>query len=110
MLGKITNNGASDIHVEVWMTPTLTPYTTVSALKGDATAKQVWGPFTLAAGQTKVIDWDDSAKLFNSVGKAALLSEAKGDGQFTLYAIAKEGIYSFSVQDGVLVLVLDVGI
>lgn len=110
VLGKITNNGASTIHVEVWMTPDTTSYSTVAALKGDNTAQPVWGPFTLAAGQSRVIDWDGSAKLFSAAGKAALLNEAKGDGLFSLYAIAEEGTYSFSVDSGELILVLDVGI
>jgi hypothetical protein len=110
VLGRIKNNGTNTIHVEVWMTPTLTSYTSVGALKGDNTARQVWGPFTLASDQSKVIDWDGSAKLFNSAGKAMLLSEAKGDGMFTLYAIAQEGTYNFSVDQGELILVLDVGI
>lgn len=110
VLGEITNTGSTDIHVEIWMTPGLTTHADVTALKADGTALKVWGPFTLAAGQTKKVRWDESAALFNAAGKAALLTEAKGDGSFTIYAIAAEGTYSFDVNHGVLVLVMDVGI
>jgi hypothetical protein len=110
VLGEITNTGASGINVEIWMTPGLTSYSDVTSLKADGTALRVWGPFALSTGQTKKIGWDESAALFTSAGKTALLNEAKGDGSFTLYAIAAEGTYSFTVNKGVLVLVMDVGI
>lgn len=110
VLGEIENTGSSDIHVEVWMTPGQTSHADVGSLKADGTALRVWGPFTLNAGQKKKVGWDESAALFSSAGKAALLNEAKGDGVFTIYAIAAEGTYSFNVKNGVLVLVMDVGI
>jgi hypothetical protein len=112
VLGEITNTGGNDINVEVWMTPSVPvpSYTDPAQLKADGTALKVWGPFSLKAGETKKIDWDKSAALFNAAGKAALLKEAKGDGTFTIYALAAEGTYSFDVAHGVLVLVMDVGI
>jgi hypothetical protein len=110
VLGQITNTGASDINVELWMTPALTTHADVASLKADGTALRVWGPFSLKVGETAKINWDKSAALFNAAGKAALLKEAKGDGAFTIYAIADVGTYSFDVDHGVLVLVMDVGI
>jgi len=110
VLGKFTNNSATPVNVEVWMTPGPTSYTTAAGLAGDATKIKVWGPFQVAGSATKTIDWNVSAQLFTVAGKAALLSEAKGDGNFTLYAVGAAGGYDFSVADGALVLVIDVGI
>ena len=111
MLGKFTNNTANPLQVEVWMTPSVTNYTTETALKNDATAVKVWGVFSLAANQTKQIDWNESANLFTKAGKDALLKEAKdGDGDFSLYAIGSSGTYDFKIENGSLVLVLDAGI
>jgi len=110
VLGKFTNNSATPVNVEVWMTPAPTSYITAAGLAGDATKIKVWGPFSVAGSATKTIDWNASAQLFTVAGKAALLNEAKGDGNFTLYAVGSAGTYDFSVVDGALVLVIDVGI
>ncbi len=45
-----------------------------------------------------------------AAGKAALLEEAKGDGNFTLYAVGAAGTYSFTVANGELLLVIDAGL
>lgn len=96
------------------MTPDTTSYGTDAQLQADLTAKRVWGPFSLGAAgtptATKIVHWDESAALFSSAGKALLVKEAKGDGMFTLHAVAAAGSYSFSITKGVLVLVLDVGL
>jgi hypothetical protein len=111
LLGKITNNTALPLNVEVWFTPAVTAYTTETALKADPTALRIWGDFALAPNQTKQIDWNESAHLFTKAGKDALLKEAKdGDGDFSLYAVGTSGIYDFDVKNGALVLVLDAGI
>ena len=111
LLGKITNNTALPLNVEVWFTPAVTAYTTETAVKADPTALRIWGDFALAPNQTKQIDWNESAHLFTKAGKDALLKEAKdGDGDFSLYAIGTSGIYDFDVKNGALVLVLDAGI
>ncbi|HKW51094.1 MAG TPA: hypothetical protein VJQ53_05105 [Candidatus Eisenbacteria bacterium] len=107
VLGKVTNNGASSIGVEVWMTPGPTTYTTPGQVTTNGT--KLWGPFNLAAGASKQVTWDESANLFSSAGKALLINEIKGDGQFTIYAIAGAGTYSFTVDNGVLALVIDFG-
>lgn len=105
VLGTLTNNGGSAIHVEVWMTAAPTAYTSANEVKANAT--KLWGPFQVAAGASRTVGWDESAALFTNTGKALLIQEIKGDGQFTVYAIAAEDTYSFEVENGVLALVLD---
>lgn len=107
VLGKITNTGATDIGVEVWMTADATTYTTPTEVLTNGT--KLWGPFNLAPGISKQVTWDESAKLFSAGGKALLINEIKGDGKFTIYAKAGIGTYSFTVDNGVLALVLDFG-
>ena len=111
-LGKFTNNTSNAFTVEVWMTqPTTLPYTDETSMKADPTAVKIWGNFSLAANQTKQIDWNESAHLFTKAGKDAIFKEAKdGDGDFTLYAIGSSGTYDFDIKNGALVLVLDAGI
>ena len=108
VLGTFNNTGGSDVDVEVYMTRDLTILTDASTI--TSTGIKLWGPFHVAAGGSRTIDWDGSAALFNAAGKAALLGEAKGDGNFTLYAVGAAGSYPFNVQNGELVLVIDVGI
>jgi len=111
VLGKFTNNSSSAVNVEVWMTTTPSSHLTESALMNDPTRVKLWGPFQVGPSATKVIDWNASAQLFTTAGKAALLSEAKGDGNFSLYAVGPAGVaYDFGVANGALVLVIDVGI
>lgn len=111
VLGKFTNNSATAVNVTVYMTRTQSSHTTETALLADPTVVQLWGPFQVAGNATKTIDWNTSAQLFSTAGKAALLAEAKGDGSFSIYAIGPSGAaYDFSVANGNLVLVIDVGI
>ena len=105
VLGTVINNGDAPINVEVWMTAGPTAYTTPGEVTANAT--RLWGPFTVLANQSTTTDWDESAALFKKLGKDLLIQEIKGDGQFTIYAIAVEETYSFEVQNGVLALVLD---
>jgi len=107
VLGKITNSGGTDIGVEVWMTAAPTTYLTPTQVTTNGT--KLWGPFNLAAGATKQVGWDESAKLFSAGGKALLIDEIKGDGKFTIYAIADAGTYTFNVDNGVLALVIEFG-
>lgn len=107
VLGKVTNNLNEAVGIEVWMTPTTTNLTTSTDIGNNAT--KVWGPFVVTANATKTIDWNASAALFTPSGKALLMQEIKGDGQFQLYAIGNIATYDFSVENGVLALVLDFG-
>lgn len=108
VLGSFHNTGVTDVDVEVWMTRDLTTLTTATAVTGAGI--KLWGPLRVPAGGTVTIDWDTSAKMFTAAGKQALLDEAKGDGNFTLYALGAAGTYSFDVTDGVIALVVDFGI
>jgi hypothetical protein len=111
VLGKFTNNAATAVNVTVWMTTTESSHITEGALMADPTLVQLWGPFSVAGNATTLIDWNKSAQLFTIAGKAALLSEAKGDGKFSVYAVGPTGqVYDFTVANGSLVLVIDVGI
>lgn len=111
VLGKFTNNSSQAVNVTVWMTTTPSNHLTEVALMSDPSRVQLWGPFQVAGNATTVIDWNRSAQLFTVAGKAALLSEAKGDGNFSIYAVGPTGAaYDFTVENGALVLVIDVGI
>jgi hypothetical protein len=107
VLGKVTNNDAGVVGVEVWMTAGDTNYTTATEISNNAT--KLWGPFVVLGNATKTVDWNDSAKLFTSTGKAMLLDEVKGDGKFTLYAIGNTTTYDIKVENGVLAITLDFG-
>ena len=108
VLGKINNTGGTDLLCEVWMTRDLTTLDNDTAVK--AAGIKLWGAVLIPAGGSVSIDWDTSANLFTAVGKKAILEEAKRDGNFTLYAIGQSGTYQFDFEDGVLALVIDVGI
>jgi hypothetical protein len=105
ILGEFTNTGSTPVDVELWMTPDLTRYSTPDVIITDASAVKVWGPLRLAVGETKKIGWDQSAGLFKQ-GKAALTAQIKGDGVFSLYAVAPSLSYSFRINHGVLVAVV----
>ena len=107
VLGRVTNNDAGAVGVEVWMTPGTTNYTTATEISNNAT--KLWGPFVVLGGATKTVDWNDSAALFTAPGKTMLLNEVKGDGQFTLYAIGNTTTYDITVENGVLAITLDFG-
>ena len=108
----VVNNGSSPLNFEVWMTPGTTAYTSATDVKAHAI--KLWGPLTLAAGASRNIGWDDSAGLFTAAGKAAVITETLGDGQFTLYALGlgTDGTTTseFTATHGQLVLVIDAGI
>lgn len=108
ILGEFTNTGGTPVKVELWMTPDLTAWQDAAEVAIDPTAVKVWGPLPLGVGETKKIGWDQSAGLFKT-GKAALLGQIKGDGIFTLYALGASGSYTFLVNHGVLVAVIDAG-
>lgn len=107
LLGKFINNGGAAIKVELWMTSGDTGPLDVATVRSTGT--RVWGPFDLAGGESKIIGWDESAALFDDAGRVALVGEIKGDGEFSLYALATTGTFDVSVRDGFLVLVVDAG-
>ncbi len=107
ILGEITNTGTNDIDVVAYMTRNVTSLTTSAEVL--AVGVQIWGPFRVAAGATVRVDWDTSAALIGS-NKNVLIDEVKGDGTFTVYILGAAGSYSFTVDDGQLVLVLDAGL
>jgi len=106
VLGEVTNTGSDPIDVVAYMTREPTTFTTASQVM--ASGLQIWGPFRVAAGATVRIDWNASAALIGT-NKNVLIEEVKGDGRFTGYVLGAAGTYSFTVTDGQLALILDVG-
>jgi hypothetical protein len=106
-IGEFTNVTSNPLNVEVWITPDVSNYTDASEVRAHGT--QLWGPFSLAGSSTKKLTWDESAAVLNAAGKAVLISEIRGDGQFSLYALGASGDYEFRVTHGALLLTLDVG-
>ena len=110
LIGKFTNTSGPGGGVEVYITASSTSLTTPAAIRAGAT--KLWGPGTIgAAPATRTIGWDDSAGLFTAAGKAILLTEAKGDGEFTLYTIGTAGVSNvIEVSKGFLILVIGAGV
>ena len=104
ILGEVTNTGTTDIDVVAYMTRHLTSFTTASEVLG--LGLPIWGPFRVAAGATVRVDWDTSSALIGS-NKSVLIEEIKGDGAFTVYILGAAGTYSFTVNDGQFVAILD---
>ena len=107
-LGTFTNTGGTPIDVVLYMTRTATNFSDPAVLNAWSDKALVWGPFTLAAGETKKIGWDESAKLFDKAGFNAVSAEVLGDGVFTLYAVGKTAPYDVRITKGVAVLTIDV--
>ena len=108
VLGTINNTGGTDLLPEVWITADLTPYTDETTVKANGI--KLWGGILVPAGGSAAVDWNTSAALFTAAGKAMVLNEAKGDGNFTLYVMGASGTYQFNVTNGVLALVIDAGV
>ncbi len=108
ILGTFTNVSGPAGTVQVWIVPTLdTPAGGAPAVPAGAVL--LWEGSIGATGDVRVVTWDESAALFKQAGKDLLISEVKGDGQFTLYTIGSAGIWNIRVDDGVVVLVIDAG-
>jgi hypothetical protein len=106
-IGEFANVSADSVNLEVWITPTVTNYTSATDVR--ANGSRLWGPFGLAGSTTKKLTWDESAAVLDPAGKAVLIDEVKGDGLFSLYALGVVGNYEFRVTHGALLLTLDVG-
>jgi hypothetical protein len=109
ILGKFTNVNGPAGGVSVYIVPTL-DFPAGGAPAVPAGATLLWGPASIGpTGSVRVIDWNESAGLFNKAGKDLLISEVKGDGQFTLYTTGSAGTFNIRVDEGLLALVLDAG-
>lgn len=108
IVGTFTNTAGTGGAVEVWITAGNTNLADPAAIRAGAT--KLWGPGSIgAAPATRVVGWDESAKLFNAAGKKMLIDEAKGDGTFTLYALGT-GAATIRVDNGALILTISAGI
>jgi hypothetical protein len=110
LIGKFTNVSGPGGGVEVYISAGSTSFTSPAAIRAGAT--KLWGPGTIGAtGATRTITWNDSAALFTAAGKKILLTEAKGDGAFTLYTIGTPAaVNTIRVDKGFLILVIGAGI
>lgn len=110
MVGKFTNVSGTGGGVVFYITPGSTNLTSPAEIVAGAT--KLWGPGAIGAtGDVRTLGWDASAALFTPAGKKILLTEAKGDGEFTLYSIGSPGSSNvIQVDKGYLVLVLGAGI
>jgi hypothetical protein len=110
LLGEIENRGSAALQIEFWLTPAPTNHVLASQVRNDTTAIPLWGPLPVGAGARQRIDWNASAALFS--GRRALLDQVKGDGEFTLYALAPSGAltFDFVLHHGVLVVIVDAGV
>ena len=110
VIGKFTNESGPGGGVEVWISAGSTTYATAPEVRASAT--KLWGPGRIGGtGSVKTIGWDDSAALFTAAGKKILITEAKGDGKFTLYTIGTpEAVNRIKVDKGYLILVIGAGV
>jgi hypothetical protein len=113
LIGKFTNESGPGGGVEVWISAGSTTFASPAAIRAGAT--KLWGPGTIGAfgtaGAVRTIGWNDSAALFTAAGRTILLTEAKGDGAFTLYTIGTPAaVNTIRVEKGFLILVIGAGI
>ena len=105
VLGQFTNLTGNAAAVELWMVATPgVALTTDAAVR--ASGQKIWGPLNLPANGSVNVGWDQSAALVT--GRQALITEIKGDGEFSLYALAN-GTYSFRINKGALIAVISAG-
>ncbi len=105
LLGSVHNTGTSSVTVSVYLIDGNSGPLPLATIISPSGGKQVWGPLTVAAGATEVLDWDRSSKLFGS-GKSVLLDEIKNGGQFTLYLVSSTTPFEFEIKDAVFVAVI----
>lgn len=108
ILGQFANNGASAVSADLWIVPTDTaPVTRDLAGVQAAGGVKMWS-FALSAGETKSIDWNQSAGLFTASGKSALKAEIEGDGQFSVYIFGNTGTYDITATNASFVVIMAV--
>lgn len=110
LVGRFTNTNGSGGVVVVYITPGATSLTSPGEIVAGAT--KLWGPGAIgAAPASRTMTWDDSAALFTAAGKAVLLKEARGDGEFTLYTSGTPGTSNvIRVDKGILIFVIGAGV
>ena len=112
VLGTFTNVAGGAGAVEVWITPSLTSYTTVGEVTANGT--RLWGPASIgAAGSAdavRKISWDDSAALFAAAGKKILIDVSKGAATTEIYTFGTAGTYSIDVDEAGIAITIDAGI
>jgi len=100
VLGTFRNNSGAAVSADVWIVenPTDSGLLPDLAAVQAAGGKRVWS-LALAANETKVLDWGNSAPLFTSAGKIALKSELEHEAIFTLYVFGSTGSYDITATN-----------
>jgi hypothetical protein len=108
LLGHVHNNSASsELHLDVYYFDGAETARTLAQIQAGT---KVWGSLVVPANGDVDINWDQSAALFGSAGKTALLGEIKsGDGLFTLYAVSSTPTFTFTFTNGLFVAVIAAG-
>jgi hypothetical protein len=106
---KATNPGDPAGSAEVWITAGNTNLSGVAAVQGGAT--KLWGPASIGAAPAEHdINWNESAKLFNTAGKAILIDQLLHGGVFTIYVFTTgPGPNTLEVDDGQIILTIAAG-
>jgi hypothetical protein len=105
LLGRVVNNTGTDLNLEVYLVDGANATLSLGAIQSAGV--KIWGPLLVPGNGEVTIDWNASAALFGAAGKAALLEQVKGDGQFTLYAVGAAPNFTF--HDGKVIVVLAAG-
>jgi hypothetical protein len=110
VVGTFTNQVGPAGGVEIWITAGASALTTPAAVKLAGTL--LWGPATIgAAPSTRVVNWNDSAKLFNAPGKQILIDSMKGAGVFTVYIFPSGAAgNTIDIVNGAIILVIAAGV
>lgn len=105
IVGEIVNNGPAFVRAEFYLTPHDTTFVTATQVRANGI--KLWGPYQVRPNATSVIDWNHSATLITSRGREALATEARGDGQFSIFALSDGLQANFTIRKSALVLVLE---
>lgn len=101
LIGDFHNNSGTAVNVDVYIVPagtiSLTPAQVLS------TGIKLWGSLSVPGNSTVSVDWNKSATLFT--GRQTLIDEIKGDGQFSLYAVAS-GAFDVTLTKGAVIAVI----
>jgi hypothetical protein len=107
VVGKFKNLSGPAVSVQIWITPGNTNLADVNAIKAGASL--LWGPGSIGAATAEHdIGWNESAKLFNAVGKNVLIDQVLHGGKFTLYFLGNAS-NELEVDDGAVLLTIDAG-
>ncbi len=110
IVGKFKNLTGPAGSMEIWIAPGTPPDpANLIALKAGATL--LWGPGSIGAAPAEHdVNWNESSKLFSTVGKAVLIDQLKHGGKFTVYILSNgQAGNTFEVDQGAIIIVIAAG-